>query len=111
VGSLLLGLYDDAGTLHFVGHTSAFKAKERRELLRQLKPLEGASFGDGRTPGAPSRWATARNMEWVSLKPELVVEVKYDKMQGDRFRHAAGFVRWRDDKRPEECTLDQVLPA
>jgi ATP-dependent DNA ligase len=111
VGSLLLGLYDDAGTLHFVGHTSAFKAKERKELLRRLKPLEGNGFGRGRTPGAPSRWATARNMEWVSLKPELVVEVKYDKMQGERFRHAAGLVRWREDKPPKECTLDQVLPS
>jgi ATP-dependent DNA ligase len=111
VGSLLLGLYDHGGTLHFVGHTSAFKAKERKELLKELKPLEGDSFGDGRTPGAPSRWASATSTAWVSLKPELVVEVKYDKMQGDRFRHAAGFVRWRTDKPPEECTLDQVLPA
>jgi ATP-dependent DNA ligase len=109
VGSLLLGLYDDKGALHFVGHTSAFKAKERRELLKELKPLEGESFGDARTPGALSRWTTEKSLQWVSLKPELVVEVKYDKMQGDRFRHAAGFVRWRKDKPPKECTLDQVL--
>ena len=110
VGSLLLGLYDDRGTLHFVGHTSSFKAAERRRLLEQLRPLEGGeAFKDGRTPGGPSRWNAGRELNWVPLRPELVCEVSYDKMQGDRFRHASTFVRWRDDKEPPECTLDQVL--
>ena len=110
IGSLLLGLYDDGGVLHFVGHTSAFKADERRELLRDLQPLvkENAAFGKGRTPGGPSRWTQGRELPWVELKPKLVCEVTYDKMQGDRFRHATGFVRWRDDKKPRECTFDQL---
>ncbi len=110
IGSLLLGLYDEHGTLHFVGHTSSFKAPERRALLEQLRPLEGGeSFAGGRSPGGPSRWNSGREANWVSLEPVLVCEVSYDKMQGDRFRHASTFVRWRDDKKPEECTLDQVL--
>lgn len=110
IGSLLLGLYDDAGSLHYVGHTSAFKAAERKALLQELHPLEGGvSFGGGRTPGGPSRWTGARDISWVPLTPELVCEVTFDHMQGDRFRHAAGFVRWRSDKLPSECTLDQVL--
>ena len=111
VGSLLLGLYDDNGNLHYVGHTSSFKAKERRELLRQMRELEGPSgFGAGRTPGGPSRWAAAREQTWVSLRPELVCEVSFDRYDGERFRHAATFVRWRTDKRPDECTVDQVAP-
>ncbi|MDQ3984955.1 MAG: ATP-dependent DNA ligase [Actinomycetota bacterium] len=110
VGSLLLGLYDDAGVLHFVGHTSSFKAAERRELLKRLRPLEGGdSFGLGRTPGGPSRWNAGRELNWVALRPELVCEVAYDRMQGDRFRHASTFLHWREDKSPKECTLDQVL--
>jgi len=110
IGSLLLGLYDEAGVLHFVGHTSSFNAKERREILKQLRPLEGAhSFGEGRTPGAPSRW-TQREDPWVNVRPELVCEVTFDKLQGDRFRHAATFVRWRPDKPPSECLFDQVRP-
>lgn len=110
IGSLLLGLYDNDGTLHFVGHTSSFKAAERREILEMLHPLEGdGGFGHGRTPGEQSRWSTGKEGEWVGLKPKLVAEVTHDKMQGDRFRHAATFVRWRDDKKPEECTMEQVL--
>lgn len=109
VGSLLLGLYDDTGVLHFVGHTSSFKAAERRAILKDLRPLEGGkSFGRGRTPGGPSRWNAGRELDWMPLKPKLVCEVAYDKMQGDRFRHGATFVRWRDDKAPKECTIDQV---
>ena len=109
IGSLLLGLYDDAGILHFVGHTSSFKAAERRQLLEQLRPLEGGeSFKGGRSPGGPSRWNAGRELNWVPLRPELVCEVSYDKMQSGRFRHASTFVRWRDDKKPSECTLDQV---
>lgn len=110
VGSLLLGLYDEHGTLHFVGHTSSFKAPERRALLGQLHPLEGGtSFEGGRTPGGPSRWNSGRELNWVPLEPSLVCEVSYDKMQGERFRHASTFIRWRDDKKPAECTMDQVL--
>ena len=110
IGALLLGLYDESGVLHYVGHTSSFKAKERRELLAQLKPLEGeGAFGEGRSPGGLSRWSGARDQAWVSVRPELVCEVSFDRMQGDRFRHAATFLRWRTDKPPRECTVDQVL--
>ena len=109
IGALLLGLYDDAGVLHYVGHTSSFKAKERRELLAQLEPLEGeGAFGQGRSPGGLSRWSGTREQAWVSVRPELVCEVAFDRMQGDRFRHAATFMRWRTDKPPQECTIDQV---
>jgi ATP-dependent DNA ligase len=112
IGSLLLGLYRD-GVLHFVGHTSSFSTAERKRLrgvLKEYEDLEAArSFGEGRTPGGPSRWARAEQEIWTPLRPELVCEVRYDKMQGDRFRHAATFLRWRDDKRPEECTFDQLL--
>ena len=94
VGSLLLGLYDDSGALQYVGHTSAFRAKERRELKEVLAPLEGGrSFGEGRAPGGPSRWSGGRETEWVPLEPSLVCEVRYDRLQGGRFRHAASIVR------------------
>lgn len=108
IGSLLLGLYDD-GILHYVGHTSSFKAKEKRELLAEMKKFEGStSFGAGRTPGGISRWSQGKDSNWVPLKPVLVCEVSYDFLQGDRFRHAATFVRWRDDKKPKECLFDQL---
>ncbi len=109
VGSLLLGLYDEAGVLHFVGHTSAFRASERRELLERLRPLEGGeSFGWGRSPGGPSRWSAGRDPSFVALQPRLVCEVTYDHLQGDRFRHATGFVRWRPDRDPRDCTYEQL---
>ena len=109
VGSLLLGLYDSSKVLQYVGHTSAFKAAERRELLERLHALEGKeSFGGGRTPGGPSRWSGGKDVNWVPVAPELVCEVNYEKMQGDRFRHAARFLRWRPDKPPAECTTAQV---
>ncbi len=109
VGSLLLGLYDDGGVLHYVGHTSSFKAKERRELLELLRPLEGAGgFGRGRTPGGPSRWAAARSSNWTAVRPELVCEVAFDYLQGDRFRHATTFLRWRPEKRPDQCDFKQL---
>jgi ATP-dependent DNA ligase len=111
IGSLLLGLYLD-GVLHFVGHTSSFSTAERKRLRGVLKeyedPSAAESFGEGRTPGGPSRWARAEQEIWTPLRPELVCEVRYDKMQSGRFRHAATFIRWRDDKRPEECTFDQL---
>jgi ATP-dependent DNA ligase len=113
VGSLLLGLYDDEGTLQYVGHTSAFKANERRELRETLKPLEGgSSFGMGRAPGGPSRWSGGRDTEWVTLEPKLVIEVRFERLQGGRFRHSASIVRWRPDRDPRSCTFDQlgVLP-
>ncbi len=112
VASLLLGLYGEGGVLHLVGHTSSFSAAERRALLDKLKPLEGGtSFGHGRTPGGPSRWTQGKRDEsWIPLSPELVCEVSFDYMQGERFRHAARFHRWRTDKDPRDCTFDQLVP-
>ncbi len=109
VGSLLLGLYSDDGVLHYVGHTSSFKAPERRALLERLRELEGGeSFGQGRTPGGPSRWSAGRDTSWVSLDPVLVCEVAYERLQSGRFRHSARFLRWRPDKPPAECTFEQL---
>ncbi len=109
IGALLLGLYDDAGTLHYVGHTSSFKAAERRALLGELKQLEGgASFEGGRAPGGPSRWTAGKNLEWVTIEPVLVAEVTIDRMQYGRFRHAATFVRWRDDRDPASVRFEQL---
>ena len=111
VGALLLGMYDDQGVLHHVGHTSSFKAKEKKELVDKLKPYEGGtSFGEGRTPGGPSRWSGTKDLSWTPLRPELVVEVKFDYLQGDRFRHGATFLRWRTDKNPTDCKYDQLKP-
>ncbi len=109
VGSLLLGCYDDEGSLHYVGHTSSFKAAERRELLRELAPLHSSeSFAGGRTPGGPSRWSGGRDTEWVTIRPDLVCEVSVDRLQGGRFRHAATFQRWRPDREPRSCTFAQL---
>jgi len=110
IGSLLLGLYDDQGVLHHVGHTTSMSASEKKKLLERLKPLEegGNAFGQGRTPGTPSRWSSGKELSWIQLRPELVCEVTFDYMQGDRFRHAAGFLRWRVDKAPQQCKFDQL---
>jgi len=112
VGSLLLGLYDGSGVLHHVGHTSSFKAPEKRALVDTLAPYvtedESVGFGRGRTPGAPSRWNAGKDTSWVRLRPELVCELTFDYLQGNRFRHAATFKRWRPDKPPEGCTFDQL---
>jgi ATP-dependent DNA ligase len=112
VGSLLLGLYDDAGVLSYVGHTSSFKANEKRALVAELAPYvtedEDVGFGGGRVPGGPSRWTGDRALDWVRLRPELVCEVTFDHLQGERFRHAATFRRWRPDKPPGACTYDQI---
>ncbi|MBK7863776.1 MAG: ATP-dependent DNA ligase [Archangiaceae bacterium] len=111
VGALLLGMYDEHGVLHHVGHTSSFTAKQKRELKELVKPYEGGeSFGQGRTPGAPSRWSAGKDTAWTPLRPELVVEVKFDYLQGGRFRHGATFVRWRTDKPPRDCGYDQLAP-
>ena len=130
VGSLLLGLYDDEGTLHHVGVAAAFTTARRRELVEELAPLREnalenhpwrdwqeaqaeASEKGQRLPGATSRWNRGKDLSWEPLRPERVCEVAYDHMQGTRFRHAAQFRRWRPDKRPKDCRYDQleVTPA
>lgn len=111
VGSLLLGLHDESGIMHFVGFTSSFKAPERRKLVEVLKPfLKEGSFSGGRTPYEPSRWNSKRDTEFVSLEPKLVCEVAFDHLQGDRFRHGTTFLRWRRDKDPADCTFEQFEP-
>ena len=125
VGSLLLGLFDDAGRLHHVGITAAFTMARRRELAKELAPLRrnagaGHPWGDRapaeadpaepaqRLPGATSRWSAGKDLSWVPLRPERVCEVRYDHLQGDRFRHATTFLRWRPDKSPRDCRYDQL---
>jgi ATP-dependent DNA ligase len=108
VGSLLLGLYDDEGLLHHVGFTSAFKAAEKKELTKRLEPMIEQPGFTGNAPGGPSRWSTERSAEWQPLRTELVVEVQYDHFTGDRFRHGTKILRWRPDKKPAQCTFDQV---
>jgi ATP-dependent DNA ligase len=110
VGSLLLGLYDDQGLLHHVGFTSAIPAKERPALTRMLEKLIKPPGFTGDAPGGPSRWSTERTAQWQPLKPRLVVEVRYDQVTGRRFRHGTGFLRWRPDKDPKNCTFDQLAP-
>ena len=127
VGSLLLGLFDDAGSLHHVGITSSFSWDKRAALVPLLAPLRenaveghpwkewadwaemGSADASGqRLPGATSRWNRGRDLSWEPLRPERVVEVAYDHLQGDRFRHATTFVRWRPDKAPADCRYDQL---
>lgn len=122
VGSLLLGLYDEQGVLHHVGVTSSFTMAVRQELVQELAPLRkdaladhpwrdwaGAVVGDEqRMPGAQSRWSGGKDLSWEPLQPERVCEVKYDHLQGRRFRHAAVFLRWRPDKPPQDCRYDQL---
>jgi ATP-dependent DNA ligase len=111
VGSLLLGLYDDAGVFHHVGHTSSFTAKEKKALIEKLAPYVAQDSFRGRAPDAPSRWnANAEEKTYVSLRPELVCEVRYDYLQGPRFRHASTFLRWRADRTPESCRYSQLEP-
>jgi ATP-dependent DNA ligase len=108
VGSLLLGLYDDEGLLHHVGFCSSLSAAERTGLTARLERLRQAPGFTGRAPGGPSRWSTERTAEWEPLAPTLVVEVGYDHVTGGRFRHGTRFVRWRPDKAPGQCRLDQL---
>ena len=121
VGSLLLGLYDDRGMLQHVGVTSAFTMERRRELVKELEPLRRDAMHDhpwrewaaagaagSRMPGGQSRWSAGKDLSWEPLRIERVCEVKYDHLQGDRFRHAAVFLRWRPDKPPDECRYDQL---
>lgn len=107
VGSLLLGLYDGEGLLHHVGFTATIPAAERGALTRRLERLRGPGF-TGRAPGGPSRWSSAERTAWEPLRPRLVVEVRFDQVTGGRFRHGATLLRWRPDKAPEQCTLDQL---
>jgi ATP-dependent DNA ligase len=121
IGSLLLGLYDDAEVLQHVGVTSSFTMARRGQLARELAPLRksamddhpwrewaGAAAQSSRMPGAQSRWSAGKDLSWEPLRIERVCEAKYDHMQGDRFRHAALFLRWRPDKRPRDCRYDQL---
>jgi len=121
IGSLLLGLYDDRGHLHHVGVTSSFTMSRRRELVEELAPLRERALDDHpwrewaeadgewtRMPGGQSRWSAGKDLSWEPLRTERVCEVKYDHMQGPRFRHAATFLRWRPDKRPSDCRYDQL---
>ena len=104
VGSLILGLYDGAGELHVVGHSSGLKAAEKRALVERLAPYETGMRGHG----DPSRWKNEKELEWIGLRPELVVEVTFDHASDGRIRHGTKIVRWRDDKAPAECLVDQM---
>ena len=108
VGSLLLGLYDGKGLLHHVGFTSTIKREDKPALTRKLETLIAPPGFTGNAPGGPSRWSTKRSSEWQPLKPKLVVEVCYDHFTGERFRHGTKLMRWRPDKSPKQCTLEQV---
>jgi ATP-dependent DNA ligase len=111
VGSLLLGLYDDAGALHHVGYTSSFTEAEKKELTRKLEPLIKPPGFTGNKPGGPSRWSTKKTSEWEPLQTKLVAEVQFDHFTGGRFRHGTKFLRWRPDKKPKQCSFDQVTKA
>jgi ATP-dependent DNA ligase len=104
VGSLILGMYDDQGELHVVGHTSSFRAKQKRELLELLEPYRTYERGSGE----PSRWKSDEELVWEGLRPELVCEIAFDHMTGQRIRHGAKFLRWRADKEPRECLTSQL---
>ncbi len=104
LGALILGLYDENGRLREIGHSSGFTAAEKRTLPERLAPYETGERGSG----DPSRWTQGRDLEWIALRPELVVEITFDHMSNDRIRHNAKVVRWRDDKPPQACMLDQL---
>ena len=114
IGSLLLGMFNDAGELHFIGHCSGFSDHDRVEILKQFESLRSDdSFGENaRMPGGQSRWSAGKDLSWVSVEPGVVVEISYDQLEGHRFRHATRFHRWRPDKAAEACTMDQLdLPS
>jgi ATP-dependent DNA ligase len=108
IGSVLLGLYGEDGLLHHVGFISGFKASERRELTKKFEALKKPPGFTGNAPGGPSRWSTERTGEWQPVAPKIVVEVAYDHFTGGRFRHGTRFLRWRPDKDPRQCAMDQV---
>ena len=109
VGSLLLGLYNDQGLLDHVGFTSGLAAADKPALTRRLEALAGGSGFTGDRPGGPSRWTNARSAEWTPLRPELVVEVSFDHVSGGRFRHGTRLIRFRPDKAPDQCRMEQIL--
>lgn len=111
IGSILLGLYNAEGALHFIGHCSGFPDADRAEMLAMFESLRspGSFDADARAPGAQSRWSTAKSKEWTPVQPGVVVEVSYDQLQNNRFRHATRFHRWRPDKPAVECTIDQLV--
>ena len=104
VGSLILGLYGPSGQLHVVGHSSGLRAAEKRALVRKLEPYQTGKRGHG----DPSRWKSEKELEWIELRPELVVEVTFDHVSGGRIRHGTRILRWREDKAPRECLLEQM---
>lgn len=110
IGSLLLGLYNAEGDLHFIGHCSGFPNADRVEMLAQFEELKADdSFGDqARMPGGESRWSAGKDLSWVPVVPGVVVEISYDQLEGSRFRHATRFHRWRPDKSAEQCTMEQL---
>jgi ATP-dependent DNA ligase len=110
IGSILLGLYDPSGELHFIGHCSGFSNQDRVAILRQLEQIRSDdSFGDdARRPGAESRWSAGKDLSWVPVVPGVVVEISYDQLTGERFRHATRFERWRPDKEAASCTMEQL---
>lgn len=110
IGSLLLGLYNEQGELHFIGHCSGFGDADRVEIFRRFQELAvDHSFGaEARVPGAVSRWTGDKDQSWTPIQPGVVVEVSYDQLEGDRFRHATRFHRWRPDKDAEDCTMSQL---
>jgi ATP-dependent DNA ligase len=110
VASLLLGLYDEEGLLHHVGFTSSIPAGEKAALTARLEALVEQPGFTGDAPGGPSRWSTERTGEWQPLRPELIAEVRYDHVTGRRFRHGTKFLRWRPDKAPGQCRMDQLQP-
>ncbi len=108
IGSLLLGLYDGEGLLHHVGFCSGLKSNEKSALTERLEAIASKRSFTGSAPGGPSRWSTRRSAEWVPVKPKFVVEVSYDHFTAGRFRHGTSLLRWRPDKRPAQCTMDQL---
>jgi ATP-dependent DNA ligase len=108
VGSLLLGLYDDGGLLHHVGFCSSLTTEQKKDITPRLEKLIKKPGFTGQAPGGPSRWSTERSTQWQPLAPKLVVEVQYDHYTGGRFRHGTKFLRWRPDKAPRQCTMDQL---
>ncbi|MGH9422340.1 MAG: ATP-dependent DNA ligase [Thermoanaerobaculia bacterium] len=109
VGSLLLGLYDDEGRLVHIGHSSSIRNDDRDALTKQLEALRGENPFEVRVPGGPSRWATEKSGQWEPVRPELVCEVEYDYFSQGRFRHGSKFLRWRPEKKPRQCKMDQVV--
>jgi ATP-dependent DNA ligase len=105
---MLLGLFNEESKLDHVGFTSGISDEMREPLTKMLEKIKGGEGFSGSAPGGPSRWSTERSTEWVALRNKLVAEVQYDQISGDRFRHGTRFVRWRPDKTPHQCTMDQL---